>query len=49
MRVLMLPDGSGLDLSSDGAADSAIAEAHGARGFVPKEDLGRVDLNTFWT
>ena len=35
-------------VSSDGAADAAIAEAHGARGFVPKQDLGRVDLNTFW-
>ena len=35
-------------VSSDGAADAASAEARGACGYVPKEDLGRVDLNTFW-
>jgi xanthine dehydrogenase YagR molybdenum-binding subunit len=31
-------------VSSDGAADAAIAEARGARGYVPKVDLGRVAL-----
>ena len=35
-------------VSSDEAADAALAEAHGARGFVPKVDLGRVDLSAIW-
>jgi CheY-like chemotaxis protein len=35
-------------ISSDGAANAALAEARGARGFVPKADLGRVDLSRIW-
>lgn len=35
-------------VSTDGAADPALAEAHGARGFVRKEDLGHVDLRAIW-
>jgi CheY-like chemotaxis protein len=35
-------------VSSDGAADGALARAHGARDFVPKEDLARVDLRRIW-
>ena len=35
-------------MSSDGAADGALATARGARGFVPKADLTRVDLARIW-
>jgi CheY-like chemotaxis protein len=35
-------------MSSDGAVDSALAKARGARGFVPKADLARVDLSRIW-
>jgi two-component system nitrate/nitrite response regulator NarL len=35
-------------ISSDGAADTALAKARGARGFVPKADLARVDLSGIW-
>jgi hypothetical protein len=35
-------------VSSDGCADGALARAHGARDFVPKEDLARADLRRIW-
>ena len=35
-------------ISSEGAANAALAQARGARGFVPKADLGRVDLSRIW-
>ena len=35
-------------ISSDGAVDAALAKARGARGFVPKADLARVDLSGLW-
>jgi CheY-like chemotaxis protein len=35
-------------ISSDGAADAALAKERGARGFVPKADLARVDLSGIW-
>lgn len=35
-------------ISSDGAADGALAQAHGARGFVCKADLAHVDLHAIW-
>ena len=35
-------------ISVDGAADVVHPEAHGARGFVPKQDLGRVNLRSVW-
>jgi CheY-like chemotaxis protein len=35
-------------ISSDGAANAAVAKARGARGFVPKADLARVDLSALW-
>jgi CheY-like chemotaxis protein len=35
-------------ISSDGTADAALAKAHGARGFVAKTDLDRVDLSRIW-
>jgi hypothetical protein len=35
-------------VSSDGCADGALARAHGARDFVPKEDLTGADLRRIW-
>src|SRR5687767_276290 len=35
-------------VSIDGAADDVRPEAHGARGLVPKQDLGRVNLGSIW-
>jgi CheY-like chemotaxis protein len=35
-------------MSSDDAAHAALAKARGARGFVPKADLARVDLSSIW-
>ena len=35
-------------VSSDGAADRALAETHGARGTVSKADLANVDLHAIW-
>jgi CheY-like chemotaxis protein len=35
-------------VSSDGAADGALAKARGARGFVSKADLAHVDLHGIW-
>ena len=32
-------------VSSDSAADGALAKAHGARGYVSKGDLTRIDLH----
>ena len=35
-------------VSSDGAADWAQAKARGARGYVAKVDLWKIDLGEIW-